>query len=73
MLQLRWGCSNLDNPVPHVSSEPRMLPAQDVQLSGVTPIEKKVQGLGSILETLDDVETALDTAFLQPLGDLLTS
>ena len=50
-----------------------MLPAQDVQLSGVTPIEKKVQGLGSILETLDDVETALDTAFLQPLGDLLTS
>ena len=73
MSQLRGCCSNLDDSVPHVRSEPRVLPAQDVQLSGVAPIEKKVQRLRSILQALDNVETAFDTAFLQPLGDFPTS
>lgn len=72
-LQLRWRLMNLDDPVWHVNSGNGIQQTQYVQLPGVAPVEKKVQGLRGVLKTLDNVETALDAAFLQPLGDLLPS
>ena len=43
---------------------------QDIQLAGIPAGEEEVQRLGSVLEALDNMEAALQTAFLQPFRDL---